>query len=183
MLSTALGGPLWTGFGSNEFGARPRDFGFQPNHDELVKWRSAFIDVAVRLGTSGDDDLKGRTRMLLANEFRGIWHQEAMRDKLVDAARKLHTYYPWGEGWKAIRSTIYFDYTKRKDEVDSAPLPNSLATLESELEPHDLIPTIMTYVLSKDSDYWALDAEKIPLMSGLQVDLTQNRTESHDPIA
>src|SRR5690606_2777247 len=47
MLSTALDGPPWTGWGSNEFGARPRDFGFQPNHDELVEWRSAFIDVAV----------------------------------------------------------------------------------------------------------------------------------------
>jgi len=158
MLSTALGGPPWTGFGSNEFGARPRDFGFQPNPDELMNWRSAFIDIAVRLGTSGVYDLEGPARMILANEFRGIWHQEAMRDKLVDAARQLHTYYPWGEGWKAVRSTIYFDYIRRKDEVDSAPLPDSLSTLERELEPHDLISTIMTYVLSKDSDFWELDA-------------------------
>lgn len=157
MLSTALNGSPWTGFGATEFGARPRDFGFQPNHDELVEWRSAFIDVAVRLGTSGDSELEGPARLVLADAFRGMWHQKAMRDKLVDAARKLHAYYPWGEGWKAIRSTIYFDYSKRKDEVDPAPIPDSLAALERELEPYDLISTIMTYVLGKGHDYWALD--------------------------
>lgn len=159
MLAAALDGPPWTGFGVNEFGARPRDFGFQPNHDELVEWRSAFIDVAVRLGTSGDPDLEGPARLTLANKFRGMWHQEAIRDKLVDAARELHAYQCWGEGWKAVRSTIYFDYTKRKDEDDSEPLPDNLAALERELEPHDLVPTIMAYVLSVGGDHWVLDAD------------------------
>lgn len=159
MLSTALDGPPWTGFGINEFGARPRDFGFQPNHDELVEWRSAFLDVAVRLGISGDPDLEGPARLILANEFRGLWHQEVMRDKLVDAAHKLHAYHPWGEGWKAVRTTIYLDYTKRKDKVDFEPLPDNLAALERELEPDDLVSTVMTYVLGQGHDYWALDVD------------------------
>lgn len=159
MLSTALDGPPWTGSGVNEFGSRPRDFGFQPNHNELVEWRSAFIDVAVRLGTSGDPDLEGPARLTLANTFRRMWRQEAMRDKLVDAARKLHAYHPWGEGWKAVRSTIYFDYTKRRGVDDFEPLPDNLVALERELEPDDLVPTIMTYVLGKGHDYWALDAD------------------------
>jgi hypothetical protein len=159
MLSTALDGPPWTGSGLNEFGARPRDFGFQPNHDELVKWRSAFIDVAVRLGTSGDPNLEGPARLTLANEFRGMWQQKAMRDKLVAAGRALLAYRPWGDGWKAVRSTIYFDYTKREDVDDFEPLPDDLAKLEMELVPEELVPTIMVYVLSKGHDYWALDAD------------------------
>ncbi len=157
MLSTALDGPPWTGSGMNEFGARPRDFGSQLDHDELVEWRSTFIDIAVQLGTSGNPDLEGPARLALANEFRGIWHQKAMRDKLVDAARELHAYKPWGEGWKAARTTIYFVHTKRKDEVDVEPLPDKLAALERELEPDGLVPSVMTYVLSKGRDYWALD--------------------------
>jgi hypothetical protein len=157
MLSTGLDGPPWTGSGMNEFGARPRDFGSQPNHDELVAWRSAFIDVVVRLGASGDPDLEGPARLTLANEFRGLWHQEAMRNKLVDAARNLHAHHPWGEGWKAVRSTIYFDYTKRKDEDDVELLPDNLAALERELEPEDLVTTVMAYVLSKGDDYYALE--------------------------
>lgn len=159
MLSSALGGPPWTGFGMNEFGARPRDFGFQPNDDELVEWRSAFIDVVTRLGTSGISDLEEPARRTLANQFRGMWCQKAIRNKLVEAARKLHTYHPWGEGWKAIRSTIYFDYIRRKDEDGLESLPDDLAALERELEPNDLVPTIMTYVLSKGPDFWMLNAD------------------------
>lgn len=158
MLATALSGPPWTGHGMNEFGARPRDFGFQPSHDELAEWRGAFINVAVRLGTSGDPNLEGPARQTLANEFRGIWHHKAMRNKITDAARKLNTNRPWVEGWKAVRSTIYFDHTKRKEEDSSEPLPDNLALLDKELKPDDLIPKIMTYVLGKGHDYWALDA-------------------------
>ncbi|UNP90316.1 ATP-binding protein [Aeromonas encheleia] len=162
MLLTALAGPHWTGFGMNEFGARPRDYGFYPNHAELVEWRSAFIDVAVRLGTSGDPALEVPARQTLANEFRGMWHQEAMREKLIASARKLHAYHPWGEGWKSIRSIIYFDHTKRKNVNNFESLPDNLAALEKELEPHDLIPAIQTYVLSKGHDYWALDTDFDP---------------------
>lgn len=159
MLSTALGGPPWTGYGMNEFGARPRDFGFRPSHDELVEWRSAFIDVAVRSGTSGDPDLEGPARQTFANAFRGLWHHKAIRDKLVDSARKFNAHYPWVEGWKAVRSTIYFDHTKRKGKDDFEPLPDKLAALERELEPDELIPKIMTFVLGQGHNYWTLDAD------------------------
>lgn len=159
MLSIALDGPPWSGFGVSEFGARPRDYGYQPNHDELVEWRCAFIDVVVRLGTSGAPELQGPARSILANEFRGIWFQEAMRDKLVDAARTLNAFSPWGEGWKAVRLTVHFDYTKRSDVHDVEHLPDNLDALEKELEPIELIPTIKTYVLSTNHDFWALDAD------------------------
>lgn len=159
MLSTALSGPPWSGSGIHEFGARPRDFGLQPSYDELIEWRSGFIDVVVRLGTSGDPDLECQARSTMADQFRGMWHQIAMRDKLVDAALHLNAHRPWGEGWKAVRTTIYYDYTKRKDKDDFEPLPEKLAELEKMLEPHGLIPTIMTFVLGKGHDHWALDAD------------------------
>ncbi len=159
MLSTALEGSHWTGVGVNEFGARPRDYGSEPSYDELVEWRSAFIDVAVQLGTSGGSEIEASARMNLADAFRGLWHQEMMREKLVDAARKLHVYSPWGDGWKAIRSMIYFDYTRRKNAEGFEAVPESLTALEKELEPNDLVPEIMIYVLSKGGDYWALDAD------------------------
>lgn len=159
MLSTALDGPRWSGFGVNEFGARPRDYGYEPNYDELVEWRSAFIDVVIQLAASGDPELGRPARSILADKFRGIWFQEAMRDKLVDAARTLNACSPWEEGWKAVRSTIYFDYTKHSDGDDVEPVPDNLAAIEKELEPIELISTIKTYVLSTNHDYWALDAD------------------------
>lgn len=159
MLETALGGPPWTGFGINEFGARPRDYGFRPSYDELVEWLITFIDIVVRLGTSRIPELEDDARLILANKFRWIWRQEGVRSKLIDAARKLHAHRPWGEGWKAVRSTIYFSHTKRNDNEDLDPLPEGLVTLERELEPNDLVPAIMAYVLSKGRDFWALNAD------------------------
>lgn len=159
MLETALGGPPWTGFGINEFGARPRDYGFRPSYDELVEWLIAFIDIVVRLGTSRVPALEDDARLILANKFRWIWRQEGMRSKLIDAARKLHAHRPWGEGWKAVRSTIYFSHTKRNDNEDLDPLPEGLVTLERELEPDDLVSAVMAYVLSKGRDFWALNAD------------------------
>lgn len=157
MLATALE-DRWTGFGMNAFGARPRNYGLHPSHDELVQWRSAFIDVAVQLGTSGDPAIEVPARQIMGNTFRGMWSQIAIREKLIDAARKLHAHRPWGDGWKAVRTTIYFDHTERKNANNVEPIPDNLAALEKELEPHDLISAILTYVLSKGQDYWALDA-------------------------
>ncbi|TNJ40464.1 hypothetical protein [Phaeobacter sp. B1627] len=157
LLSTALDGPPWTGFGLNEFGARPRDYGYRPTYDQLVEWRTAFMNLAVRLANSDDKDIKSRARQVLANEFRGLWHQEAMRDKLVEAARLINDHDPWGEGWKAVRSIIYFDHTRQKDEPE--PLPQYLADLDRDLEPRELIAKIKTYVLGKGHDNWALDEE------------------------
>ncbi|END4011536.1 hypothetical protein ABL325_004009 [Escherichia coli] len=159
MLETALGGPPWTGFGINEFGARLRDYGFRPSYDELVAWLFAFIDILVRLGTSGVPELEDDARRILADKFRWIWRHGGIRSKLIDAARKLHAHRPWGEGWKAVRSTIYFFHTKRKDNEDVEPLPEILVTLERELEPKDLVSAIMAYVLSNRRDFWALDAD------------------------
>lgn len=159
MLETALGGPPWTGFGINEFGARPRDYGFRPSYDELVEWLITFIDIVVRLATSRVPELEDDARLILANKFRWIWRQEGMRSKLIDAARKLHAHRPWGEGWKAVRSTIYFSHTKRNDNEDLDLLPEGLVTLERELEPNDLVPAVMAYVLSKGRDFWALNAD------------------------
>lgn len=159
MLETALGGPPWTGFGINEFGARPRDYGFRPSYDELVEWLITFIDIVVRLATSRVPELEDDARLILANKFRWIWRQEGMRSKLIDAARKLHAHRPWGEGWKAVRSTIYFSHTKRNGNEDLDPLPEGLVTLERELEPNDLVPAVMAYVLSKGRDFWALNAD------------------------
>jgi len=159
LLSTALDGPPWSGLGLNEFGARARDYGYHPNHDQLVEWRSAFIDVAERLANAEDHILKDQARQVLANVFRGLWQHAAMRDKLIEVAKATNDHQSWGEGWKAVRSIIYFDHTKLKDETEPEPLPRCLADLDKELEPHELIAKIKTYVLGNSQEHWSLDAD------------------------
>jgi len=157
MLSTSLGAS-WTGFSMNSFGARPRDYGMHPNNNELIEWRSKFIDIALQLSISGYEPLKDPVRQILADKFRGIWQQKEMRAKLVEVAHKLHAHQPWGEGWKAVRSTIFFEHTQRQEGARFEPLPEILAQLESALKPDELIPEILTYVLSHGQDYWSLDS-------------------------
>ena len=159
LLSTALNGPPWTGSGPNEFGARPRDYGCQPNPDQLVEWRSAFVDVAVRLATSSDPALRGRARQVLADKFRGLWGQKAMREKLVAASKQINNHQPWGEGWNAVRTTIYFDYPKRKDKQEPETPPQCLTDLNRELEPRDLVSIIRTLMLGEGHDFWARDSD------------------------
>ncbi|MFM5043754.1 hypothetical protein [Aeromonas caviae] len=94
---------------------------------------SIHIDVAVQLGTSGDPAIEVPARQIMENTFRGMWSQIAIREKLIDAARKLHAHRPWGGGWKAVRSTIYFDHTERKNANNVESIPDNLAALEKEL--------------------------------------------------
>lgn len=157
MLSAALDGPPWTGAGSNDFGARPRDFGYQPDHDKLVDWRSQFMDLALEMDQRNDPELSGPVRRASAQEFRGLWHHAAMRGKLVRAARQLNSSRSWVEGWSAVRTAIHFDYRKTKADGDVPTIPEDLAALEQDLAPTELMANIGTFVLGRGADHWALD--------------------------
>lgn len=158
MLSTALQSSGWIAW-NYEFGAQSRDYGFEPDPDklnefneltELIEWYSAFIDVAVSLGNSGESCFEQRARSILAENFRGLWHQETLRDKLIKAAQKLNKYCHWGEGWIVICLMIR-DYTS-KDKNNLGLAPDNLVALKDELYPRELIPKIMTYVLDGDQN-------------------------------
>ena len=150
LLSTALDGLIWTGSDLSGFGARPRDYGCQPNSDQLVEWCSVFIDVAVRLATSSDPDIRDQTRQILADKFTKLWKKEVMHEKLVTAAKQINNHRPWIEGWKAVKFTI-LTYTKLKENGHKVEklLQENLFDLEKELEPCDLISNIQSYIFNK----------------------------------
>lgn len=159
MLSTALDGPHWTGMGMGEFGARPRDFGYDPDRAQLVEWRRLFIDLAVEAGLDPDLDLRRRARAVLAQEFRGLWCHAAVRNRLVEAATTLNNQQPWTDGWKAIQSTIYFDYRNHDADTAPRPVPTRLLALRDLLAPKDLLSNIRTYLFGSSHDLWALDPD------------------------
>lgn len=156
MLRSALA-DHFTGYGSRDFGARPRDYGLYPNYDELLEWRSAFIDIAVELGTSNDSDLKSSARGALADAFGGLWSQENLRPKLLEIARILNQNLAWPEGLHAVRAINHF--SRRVTDGDTSKVSIDLIKLETELEPTDLIARIEAYVLPSRHSYWNLDSE------------------------
>lgn len=156
MLRTALA-DHFTGYGSRDFGARPRDYGFYPNHDELLEWRNEFIGIAVELGASKDSDLKSPARGALANAFSGLWGQEHLRPKLLESARLVHQNSSWSEGLHAVRAINYF--SRKDNDGDASQVSIDLIKLETELEPTDLIDRIQAYVFPTRHSYWSLDSE------------------------
>lgn len=157
MLSKTLDGPYWSGGDMGDFGARPRDFGYEPNRAQLTAWRQLFIGIALEAGLDGDLDLSERARTVLAQEFRGLWHHSEVRTGLTDAAKRLNEHRPWTEGWKAVQSTIYFDYRTKADGTAAKPIPLELSELRALLAPKDLVSRLKTYLFGRNHDLWSLD--------------------------
>ena len=156
MLRAALSNHF-AAYGSRDFGARPRDYGFYPSHDALLEWRNEFIDIAVELGKSNDSELKSSARGALANAFSGLWGQKLLRPKLLESARLVHQNSSWSEGLHAVRAINYF--SRKDNDGVASQVSIDLIKLESELEPMDLIARIQTYVLPARHSYWSLDSE------------------------
>ena len=159
MLSNALEGPPWMGSGMGDFGARPRDFGFEPNNDQLVAWRELFMGIALAAGLDDDADLSDRARRVLAEQFRGLWDHTAVRDRLVETALALNEQRAWTEGWKAVQSTIYFDYRDFADNADAKPIPQELAELRDTLTPQELLANIKAFLFGDNHNLYSLDPD------------------------
>lgn len=159
MLSNALDGPPWLGTDMGDFGARPRDFGYEPNSQQFVVWRHLFIDIAVEYGLDDDLDRSAATRKVLADKFRGLWDHPAVRGKLINAANLLNDQRPWNGGWKAVQSTIYFKYRTKVDGEITKCVPAKLNALEETLRPKDLISRIRAYLFECAFNSWSLDPD------------------------
>ena len=158
MLSAALAGPRWSSSHMNDFGARPRNSGFQPNHDELVDWQNKFMDLAVELDRSKKQDISKSVRAVLAQRFRRLCDHPPMRKKLFEVARSLNDRQQWIEGWKVVREVICFDIHEKIESGESLLHLDKLNSLEEELAPKCLLDKIKVYVFS-GYGYWLLDDE------------------------
>lgn len=125
------------------FGARPRDFGYQPETpQEIEQWYGTFIKLAVRFSLS-DGEVATKVRKVLADNLRGLWTKAGVLDLLDDAIRKSHERLPWSDGWIALRGIIRFDASGFPDAVRAR-----LEDLENVLRPNDLLQQARTFALS-----------------------------------
>lgn len=135
-----------------EFGARSRDFGYQPRSDEdVTRWYGAALTLLGRLALT-EGILKRELRDLLAQSFRGLWTSAHMFDALEGLCRGFGGEGFWREGWVACRETLHFD----KDELTPESF-SRLAALEVELRPSNLAERVRTVVLGDRSSGLALE--------------------------
>jgi hypothetical protein len=127
------------------FGARPRDYGYEPKtREEIVRWFDAFVRICTRLALSGHA-IAEKARKLLANNLRGLWTQAGMFDALEESARRIQAQKAWNDGWIAVRETLQYDSKDFKEE-----LQERLHRLEKLLKPIDLLEQARTFALSDE---------------------------------
>lgn len=145
---------------SFEFGARSRDYGYEPhsNEDEVLWYRSCFAVVG-RLAKS-QPEIETHLRAILASSFRGLWTSTDMAVELGHLFRSFAASGFWHEGWAACRETMYFDKEHMTPESFS-----KLSNLENDLKPSSLSAQVKAVVIgdkSGDLDFQDLDDDYDP---------------------
>lgn len=137
-----------------EFGARPRDYGYQPRtNDEFTKWFMAALALIERLAFT-ERILIPELSGLVAKNFPGLWSVEHVCGQLEGIVRRFATERFWREGWIACRKTIHFN----RSQLTSNSL-SRLSALEAELKPSSLSDRVRAIVLGKSYNY--LDFENV----------------------
>ncbi len=126
-----------------DFGARSRDFGYQPKtRGEFVHWYKTFIGMCTRLALSAQPMAK-QARKILADNLRGLWTKAGMFEALEISAKQLQEQKAWNEGWIAVRGIIRYDDKKFEEKISER-----LHKLENLLRPNNLLERARTYALS-----------------------------------
>lgn len=166
LLGAALETRYFSSFFDFEFGARPRDYGYQPrSQEEVVQWYETFISLCTQLALS-DQSIAQKARKLLADKFRGLWTDAEMYEALENASVQIHKKKSWNDGWLAIRGIIWYDRKSFREEILI-----KLNGLENLLRPKDLFERAHAIVLSDQHQPFALEDEledDLDVSSGLK---------------
>jgi hypothetical protein len=128
---------------SFDFGARSRDFGYQPRtRADVVHWYGSALR-AIEPFACKDDSVGTTVRTTVAQAFRGLWTRGGMYDALERICRGIARRGFWREGWIAIRQTRQFDSKGMPSDV-----ADRLAALDAEIRPDNLIDRIRAIVFS-----------------------------------
>lgn len=173
----ALNRLLRTGrFGSNyrfDFGARSRDYGYQPQSNaDVTRWYGAALSLVERLALT-EEELQPELRELLARNFRGLWLSVHMHSEVERLSRRFAADKFWCEGWVACRQTIKF----HKDQLSPEDALR-LSTLESELRPSDLPERVRAVVLGSSS--WGFNLEDMDVDDDLMTASERRETVARE---
>ncbi len=156
LLSVALETRDFAPYFRSDFGARSRDFGYEPQtQEELSRWFAVFIRICVRLALSGRP-IEERARKLLASNFYGLWTRARIFDDLEESVREIHKRRAWNDGWIAVCNTIR---KHNKDGLGNGETTTRLHQLEKFLKPDGLLEKARSTVLSDQKDLINLEED------------------------
>lgn len=127
-----------------EFGARPRDFGWQPKtYKEISDWYHLVIQYILSL-LKQSHPFGERLRGMLASSFRGLWTKAQVYDDLEIAVAQISAQQPWTEGWISVRETLRFDANEMPEHI-----VRRLRAIEDSLKPRDLLEEARAYAFTE----------------------------------
>lgn len=139
-LDSLLESSHFTSLSHHDFGARPRDFGWQPQiNRDVWDWFDTAIALAVEL-----DSVLPKAREILARNIRGIWHTPANHDALDAASVELTRTRPWIDGWIGFRRALFYDRKDMPEEIKAR-----LHAIIERLKPTDLLNRGRATVLNR----------------------------------
>ncbi|MBN2457123.1 MAG: hypothetical protein JXB29_11410 [Sedimentisphaerales bacterium] len=152
LLDAALETWRFSSFHEFEFGARPRDFGYQPKTGkEVSQWYETFINICTSFALSGQP-IAQKAKKVLSDNLRGLWTNAHMFDVLEKTIKSIHEQEAWNEGWIAIRGILRYDSSLFKKDI-----LERLRGLEKIVKPSDLLERARTFALS--DEYRTFDLE------------------------
>ena len=142
-LEASLNAGYFSSFHNFDFGARSRDYGYQPRTEAEVKhWYSCALELGEELACS-DEPFASRAPSSIATRFRELWTGARMYDDLERVCRTIAARHFWPDGWRSVRFTRQYDANGSSSESNAR-----LTSLEEVLRPRDVPQQVRSIVLS-----------------------------------
>jgi hypothetical protein len=142
----------FSSFHEFDFGARPRDFGYEPKtKKEISHWYETFINICMRVAILGQP-ISQKAKKVLSDNFRGLWTNACMFDVLEKSVKCIREQAAWNEGWIAIRGILRYDSALFKKDI-----LERLLGLEKLVKPSDLLERARTFALSDEHHTFDLE--------------------------
>ena len=128
---------------SFEFGARSRDYGWEPkSNQECADWYRKVLNF-IRGKIVAGSGLFNQFAALIATNFRGLWTNAKMCKELEVIARIIAERGSWPDGWRNVRAVIKFDAARMAPHK-----LEQIKKIEKLLGPASLLDMAKTYVLA-----------------------------------
>ncbi|EGG92868.1 hypothetical protein IMCC1989_2342 [gamma proteobacterium IMCC1989] len=158
----------WSSFGDFDFGARSRNYGWEPKtNKERLDWYLGFAELLVPLLESKSESKANWAKGLLANHFAGLWTYAGCFEFLESIVRKHAVDGQWPDIWLSIKKTIHYNGKNHTPE-----LLKKIEEIERLAAPTDPYSEIEAYALTNTWDH-------IGVRGG---DFTENSEEIHSKI-
>ncbi|UIB00250.1 hypothetical protein KUD97_00800 [Desulfovibrio desulfuricans] len=126
-----------------EFGARLRDYGWEPkSNEERADWYRKVLNF-IRDKIIAGSGLFNQLAALIATNFRGLWTNAKMCEELEIIARIIAERGGWPDGWRNVRAVIKFDAARMAPHK-----LEQIKKIEELLGPTSLLDMAKTYVLA-----------------------------------